>query len=585
MCLPSLRQNKWIYYLIGLGATSLDLEQNKKIRIVNGVSIITGMMALVVGSFFSLLSHDTSIGVPALIEGCLFAVVVYLNYRKQYLAAALLGHVIQNLAVIYFGALLGSIVDAQFMAVFLVGIPLLIFNNWPFRLICIAATFVTMLTLELNSYYGFIAPIEINPKLHLLFQLVSAGAILFLNVIVIFLYDYNNKLLVKQLEVSNNNLQRVSKFKTIHVREINHELKGPMNAIHSISQVLLDQNDLDEKGRGVVYKHLHAASQHAVEITNNVLELSAIEEGIIPPLNNGPVYIESLVKETCQWYQPMADKKSINILFRMVGNVPVCLYADKTKLRQIVSNLLVNAIKFSPANEPIFVTINVDEDFLHIRVRDKGPGIGPEKLADLFKEFVTESNDLIPGTGLGLHISQNLADRMGGTIDVKSMPGKGSAFILRTPCIPVDENKTFEDSETTNGVKAPPSELHKSVYILEDNAMHALYLKRYLTKWGCTFKESELALPGIQEIISMQPEIILLDGQLPDGNAVEILDRIRAIPEINHIPVIVITGESYQDEIRSIEKAGAVHIIKKPLNYSELHTAISEHALDLYVSL
>lgn len=580
MRLHTLRHNSFLSKLIGIGATSNDLEQNKKIGIVNGVSIITGSLAFGIGTFLFILSSDRSIGIPALIETGLFAIVVYLNYRRQYLAAGLLGHIIQNLAVLYFGTLLGRVVDAQIMTVFLVGVPLFIFKQLGIRFACIATTFLTMFFLELNTYYGFIAPIEIAPQYHFIFRIVSIGSILFLNVLVIFLYEYNNIRLVKKLKVSNDNLQRVSMYKSIHVKEINHELKGPMHTIHSISQVLKEQLNLTQE-QVTLYRHLHHSSQHAIEIINNVLELSAIEAGKIPALNLEPVMVGSLVNDICQWHQPMAEKKHVTILFRTAQNVPTCIESDKTKFTQVISNLLVNALKFSPDRGIVFVFNYYDEDFLYIRITDQGPGMGPEKLATLFTEFVTESNDLVSGTGLGLHISQQIADRMGGAIGVKSVPERGSTFTLRIPCVPIEPEEVLSKEEEEDDENLEPMELNKSVYFFEDNRMHALYLKKYLIRWGCNFAESELAIPGIEEIATFQPDIILLDAQLPDGKAVEILPKLQAHKEIAHIPVIVITGESYKDQIRAIENAGAVCVISKPVNYQKLYLAIKKHALDM----
>ncbi|WP_119080991.1 ATP-binding response regulator [Chitinophaga alhagiae] len=555
--------------LLHAGADTQNKELNKRVHTTNVISVLTGSLSFFIGIFLFVLSGSRLILYPALVETALFGTVILLNYLRQYFMAGLFSHITQCMATICFGVLLGRIVDAQLMAVFLVGTPLLLFRERNIRILCILFSCITMVLLELNAHYHVVEPIPINTSLQVLFRSLSIAVILFLNGIVLFYYERNSRSLLQQVQRSNKDLEKVSASKSVYVRETTHELRAPLNAIHSVSQ-FLHNGEYVPADLPRYHRSLYHSSHLALEIINNVLELASIESGKVHALVVRKINIREWLHNATEIFAQHAAFKQVDVLATVDDDVPEQINFDPVKVTQILNNLLNNAIKFSFPLGKVTVHISGAAGGWMLSVRDQGMGMDQEQVKHIFDPFFTTRQSNAYGTGLGLHIAQNLANMLKGQIAVESEPGNGTVFRVTLPYL--------EDPAPAINEPGPahfPIPEGVSVLVIDDDRMSTELLCKYLSSIGIRPITAATGEEGYQLAVSEKPELVLLDMELPDQPGMELLARFKAQPVLRHIPVIFVSGSAFAEDQEAAMQQGAAGFLTKPVYFPKVRAIIS----------
>ena len=374
---------------------------------------------------------------------------------------------------------------------------------------------------------------------------------------------------------------RANHAKSEFLSRMSHELRTPLNAILGFGQLLERQKPTTQQRARV--EHIMSAGRHLLNLINEVLDISRIEAGHLQ-LSVEPVSITEVLDEALSLMRPLAADRSMKLYIDGKIETDLHLLADRQRLKQVLLNLLTNAVKYTPVGGRVTVSVEPsDSTKTRLIVTDTGAGIAKEKLARLFTPFdrldVEQSG--VEGTGLGLALCQRLMHAMGGDIGVKSIIGEGTAFWIDLPA-----------------VESPLKALPKTRDAVADEGSHPdggriLYIEDNLS--NLTLVEQMLAeQPEIELLTAMQgslgldlarkhlPDLILLDLHLPDLRGDEVLARLRADKRTREIPVVVISADATTRQIQRLLAAGARNYLTKPLDIGQFFRVIDEtmHGVD-----
>ncbi len=381
--------------------------------------------------------------------------------------------------------------------------------------------------------------------------------------------EHENELLRSKDEAESG-----SRAKSKFLASMSHELRTPLNAILGFAELFEYSPNLDEQLRQNA-KEIQNAGNHLLQLINEVLDMSRIEAGNIE-LSCEAILVTDLFEECFKLSKYHADKRNITIDFS--SEAGAVLSGDYTKLKQVLLNLISNAIKYNVIGGEVFCRCQTEsEGSLLIEVEDSGKGIVDSRISELFEPFnrLGEENNTIEGTGLGLTITKKLVNLMGGEIGVRSQVGKGSCFWLSLP-----KQRTNQTDDYIRPVLTAPQATSKpTVLYIEDNPANRRLVEQiseYDDRYN--FISSNDAESGIERILEIKPDIILMDIDLPGMNGFEALARIKKMNVIKHIPVIAVTA--HVERITSSKvgesESGFEMIIAKPINISNLLQSISD---------
>lgn len=380
------------------------------------------------------------------------------------------------------------------------------------------------------------------------------------------------------LITARHEAERASKAKSEFLSSMSHELRTPMNAILGFSQ-LLEMEDLSEAHRNYV-QEIKNAGFHLLALIDEILDLAKIEAGRID-LRPEPVNIGSLVQECITLVDNLADKKEVTIHYSELSSR--ILHTDRIRLKQIMLNLISNAIKYNRPGGKIHIDAKESSPpgRLRIMVTDTGIGIAASKLTELFQPFnrLDAANSDIEGTGIGLSLTRRIVELMGGIIGVESKPGLGSMFWFE---LPMEECGDYLNPAETSIDQADPGQLSsvkpQTIVYIEDNAVN-LELVAKILAYRQHIQLIPAATPeqGIELIRMHRPDLVLLDINLPGMNGFEVLKTLRNIQGCSDIPVIALTARAMAHHIEEGRAAGFADYLTKPLNVSQFLSSIDQH--------
>jgi CheY-like chemotaxis protein len=276
--------------------------------------------------------------------------------------------------------------------------------------------------------------------------------------------------------------------------------------------------------------------------------------------------------------RPIADEKGLTLDLQVETELPKTVLGDPGRFRQIMLNLLGNAIKFTPKGEvTVLVSWDAMAQAMSIEVRDTGVGSAQNRIETRFEKFSqAESNTTrkFGGTGLGLTISRLLSEKMGGEISAKSTPGEGSSFFLRLPLCPTSSDDTGRSSEP----RAVNPEVLNGLNILvaEDNRTNRLLIDKYLSKYNCTLTFAIDGAEAVEKARQLVPDVILMDISMPKLNGHAATRDIRATPDIKQPIIIALTANAFQSDKDDCIEAGMNGFLTKPIKKAELIRGIDE---------
>jgi signal transduction histidine kinase/CheY-like chemotaxis protein len=367
--------------------------------------------------------------------------------------------------------------------------------------------------------------------------------------------------------------QRESRAKSQFLARMSHELRTPLHAVIGFAQLLLTDSSLALRGEPrEQLQHIHAAGEHLLALVNDMLNLSSLDTGEIrfDPL---VVDLRALYDAAAPMVAALAAEHGVRLERDELAH-PV--WADPTRLRQVLLNLLTNAVKYNQRGGSVYVEAHLLDGEVALRVRDSGRGMTSEQLAHAFEPFnrLGIESKGIEGTGIGLAIVKANVERMGGSVHVQSTPGAGSVFEVRLPCPTMERPARAAKPLPESAPSAKPAansvqhaRTGRLLYI-EDNPVNALIVRELVAQRGnLTLDEADDGASGIDRARNAQPDLILLDMQLPDIDGLEVLRRLRADPSTASIPCIALSANAMPEDIQVALGAGFADYWTKPLDF------------------
>ena len=387
------------------------------------------------------------------------------------------------------------------------------------------------------------------------------------------------------LNRSNAELEHANRTKDEFLANMSHELRTPLNSILGLAESLLEQRrdpltDYQQKTLQII----ESSGQHLLELINDILDLSKIEAGKFDFFPQ-PVDIDALCRSSLAFVKSQAARKSIAVTYQNEASITT-LDADPRRLKQVLVNLLTNAVKFTPEGGQVSLEVksNEEHEFVEITVKDSGIGIAPHDLKHLFQPFVQVDSKLtrqFEGTGLGLALVHKLTDLQGGSVHVESEVGSGSRFTVRLPWGQNTMTRNKIDGAEREHLQAhlegpDVSSSGKLVLLAEDNPASILTIGDYLKSHGYRFIEARDGLEAIEMAEANDPSIILIDIQMPVLDGLEAIRRLRTNPRFAATPIISLTALAMPGDRERCLEAGANEYLTKPVRLKGLKQTIQK---------
>jgi PAS domain S-box-containing protein len=357
--------------------------------------------------------------------------------------------------------------------------------------------------------------------------------------------------------------ERSNRFKDQFLSTMSHELRTPLNAVVGFSELLMDDKHgpLTERQQRYV-KHIRTGGFHLLKLINDILDLSKIEAGRLQ-LSTLTLDVSECFKDAVETLCPLAETKKIAI---RLGETNLTVTADETRFKQILMNLLGNAIKFTPANGFIQLEAHAHDDFVRIDVRDSGPGIPPGEEQRIFEAFyrTQQWGNTVEGSGLGLAITRRLVELQGGEISVVSRPDEGCVFSFLLPKGLIGPSTTPSRSATPAfGTIVANSKSDGYVLIVEDDGATREFLREFLSKHGMNAR-AVTTVPEARRLLSLSPpDLIVLDLILPGESGMQMLSELRNDDRDRDIPVLILTSKDLTLSEQTFLRQNANSVVRK----------------------
>lgn len=375
----------------------------------------------------------------------------------------------------------------------------------------------------------------------------------------------------RALEAARDTAEAAAQVKTDFMANMSHEIRTPLTAILGYTTLLSERPELHLEARTYVSR-LGNAGQALLAIVNDILDFSKLEAGQVV-ISPKPTQPSNLLRETLLMFAPQADAKGIELDFATVGELPGALLVDPDKTRQILLNLIGNAVKFTDRGH-VRLTASYDaaNGQFDVWVEDTGPGMTQEQTHKLFQRFSQvdgSSTRRHGGTGLGLAISRGLAEAMGGDIDVASGLGRGSTFHLRIAAVAAEVADDFETTEAAgrdvlDGIR---------VLVIDDNPINRELARAILSPFGAEISEAASSRDGLAIASEMPVDVILLDMRMPEMDGPEVLACLRAGEGPNQsVPVLAFAAEAEEFSTHVVD--GFDGLVAKPMIPADAVAAI-----------
>jgi signal transduction histidine kinase/DNA-binding response OmpR family regulator len=383
------------------------------------------------------------------------------------------------------------------------------------------------------------------------------------------------KLAQEQAEAANH-------AKSMFLANMSHELRTPLNAILGFSSLMRNEPGISGEQKKTL-DIINRSGENLLNLINDVLDMAKVEAGSIT-VENTPFDLGEMVRDVIDLMRVRAEEKGLHLLLDQSSEFPRFVRGDMAKLRQVIINLVGNAIKFTPQGG---VTLRLSARptdmpkrmMLIIEVEDTGIGISAEDQSRIFDPFVQVNNlTYQKGTGLGLTITQKFVDKMGGRISVESTPGKGSIFRVETPVDHADEREISTARIDRGWVAAlAPGQPEYRILIVEDQMENWMLLQRLLEGVGFRVRVAGNGAEGVGAFTSWRPHLILMDIRMPIMDGLEAAKRIRALEGGRDVKIVALTASVFKEERDNVMAAGMDDFIRKPYRPNEIFDCLTRH--------
>ncbi|HEY9660682.1 MAG TPA: ATP-binding protein, partial [Allocoleopsis sp.] len=397
----------------------------------------------------------------------------------------------------------------------------------------------------------------------------------------------------EQLADTNMQLARATRLKDEFLANMSHELRTPLNAILGMTEGLQDQIFGPTNERQIkALQTIEQSGAHLLELIDDILDVAKIEAGQME-LHCTPTSMALLCQSSLAFIKHQALKKRIQIVTQLPLNLPDLL-VDERRIRQVLINLLNNAVKFTPEGGQITLEVSYQppsinpasspeidassmQSCLRIAISDTGIGIAAEHLNRLFQPFIqidSALNRKYQGTGLGLALVKRIVELHGGQVGVSSEVGIGSCFTIDLPCHDAVLDAAEPQISSDMPAKTYPPQTAPLILLAEDNEANISTVSCYLEAKGCCLLVAKNGQEAITIAQSKTPDLILLDIQMPGMDGLAVLQQIRRDPNLVDVPIIALTALAMPGDCDRCLAAGATDYLTKPFKLKQLSTLI-----------
>ena len=383
---------------------------------------------------------------------------------------------------------------------------------------------------------------------------------------------YKQLLFEESLKNAKLSAERANGLKSEFLANMSHELRTPLNAVLGFTQLLnTDKNLTDSQVEKL--NIISRSGEHLLGLINDILDISKIEAGKIE-LHESTFNLREFTEDLKQMLDLKCKTKGLTLYVEYVDPLPKFVKSDLGKLRQIMINILGNAIKFT-SEGGIAVVVGIENDKLKFSVNDTGKGIPDDEIDSILQPFTQSSiTDNEGGTGLGLAITNSFIQMMGGQLEIESKEDVGSTFSFSVDYEQANESEEVqEEFGTVLGIE---DDRHPTVIIVDDKINNRLILKEMLERVGFVTIEAENGLEALERTKEFKPEIVFMDIKMPVMDGYEAVKLIKADESIKNIPVFALTASAFKHDEKSILKSGFNGFIAKPFKLTSLFKLIHE---------
>jgi len=380
--------------------------------------------------------------------------------------------------------------------------------------------------------------------------------------------------LVEDLQESRIEALRANAAKSEFLSRMSHELRTPLNAILGFAQ-LLGMDELESDQHESV-QQITRGGRHLLDLINEVLDIARIESGHVA-LSPEPVLVSDVLVDVLDLVSPLTASRNISIVAPSAGECDEHVLADRQRLKQVLLNLVSNAIKYNRDDGQVRLTCEFTPDGMFgITVSDTGIGIPTANLDRVFVAFdrLGAENSGVEGTGVGLALSLGLVEAMGGRIEVKSTAGVGSTFTVVLPLANVADALVADEELDSNSPSNTSDGVHVeelTVVYIEDNLANLRLVEQIISRRpGIRLVHAMQGQIGLELVVSTKPDLILLDLHLPDMPGEEVLQRLRAEEITADTPIVIVSADATHGKVRHLLELGATGYLTKPFDVQEL---------------
>ena len=375
-----------------------------------------------------------------------------------------------------------------------------------------------------------------------------------------------------ELESAKLAAEKANLAKSDFLSSVSHELRSPLNAILGFAQLMESDSTPPSPSQKESINQILQAGWHLLKLINEILDLARIESGKLS-LSPEPLSMAEVMLECQAMIESQAQKRGISMTFPPF-DIPYFVHADRTRVKQVLINLLSNAIKYNKARGTVVVDCFASTpERIRVSVKDTGEGLPPEKLEQLFQPFnrLGQETSAEEGTGIGLVVAKQLVELMGGVIGVESTVGVGSLFWIEL-IADVEPQHAVEEDEPTAVVqpRLPNGARLRTMLYVEDNPANLTLVEQIIARRpDLRLLTAVTGHRGIEIARVSQPEMILMDINLPDISGIEVLKILRADPATAHIPIVALSANAMPRDIEKGLAAGFFRYLTKPIKVNE----------------
>lgn len=393
----------------------------------------------------------------------------------------------------------------------------------------------------------------------------------------------------QEAEQAHYDAELANQVKKTFLANMSHELRTPLNSILGYSRLLIQDTSLNLKQQKEASIIQHSGN-YLLTLINDILELAKMEtDGI--KLNSSDFLCNPFLEDIVKLFQIHAEQKGISFIYQKLSPVPTVIHADKKRLRQILINLLGNAVKFTERGGVIF-KVGLQDQFQNLdtypstvsqrilfEVEDTGIGIATEELEKIFLPFQQRDmgNQLykVEGSGVGLSITKKLVEMMGGELQVESTLGQGSTFwtVLTLPTVPQMETKITEEKEIIVGYQAP----QRKILVIDDEPEYLMVFTDLLKPLGFEVIKANDGQEGLNKVYTYQPDLIITDLVMPIMDGFELIRQLRKIPKLAWIPIITVSASVLEVSQQTGSELSYFDFLSKPIRAEALLNILQKH--------